>query len=204
MEIAVLEPREVLRRGLAAMLEKLEGINRLECHRSLDELLAHSVNGHTWKPEVVIASYPSAEEVRTTFPSARVLEVIDSAEPGDLAVVAKARADGYLMLSDITEDILGNALRAVRRGELPIPLPVANYLIERARVGDSPTPRIQPYFSPREHDVIALLLDGMSNMQIARRLGISLHSAKRHVSAVLHKVNSPSRAHFVAWMLREE
>jgi DNA-binding CsgD family transcriptional regulator len=86
-----------------------------------------------------------------------------------------------------------------------LPLPVANYLLECcARKADAPSPRIQPYFNPRENDVIDLLLEGLGNRQIADKLGISLHSAKRHVSAVLSKTNSPSRAHFVARMLRDD
>ena len=85
-----------------------------------------------------------------------------------------------------------------------MPRSVADYLLDCARSTDLSTPRIQPQFTPRERDVIALLLDGRSNTEIAQELGISLHSAKRHVSAVLHKVNSPSRGHFIAWMLREE
>lgn len=68
------------------------------------------------------------------------------------------------------------------------------YMTTSLTVPAQPMPahsRIQWHFSPRERDVVSLLLDGRSNAKIARELGISLHSAKRHVSAVLKKVNSP-------------
>jgi len=210
MDVAVLEPREVLRNGLAIMLERLCGINNLECHRSMDELLvARNADGSEWNPDVVIVSCVPDNDVidlvRSMFPTSRVLELVNSADPGDLATAAKTRADGYLMLHDVTEATLDAALQDLMRGELPMPRPVASYLLARARApGVAAPPRIQPYFSPREREVIALLLEGLSNRQIAHKLGISLHSAKRHVSAVLHKVNSPSRAHFVAWMLRDD
>lgn len=208
MDVAVLEPSDVLRCGLATMLGRLARISRLECHRCIDELIAaRKARGSGCNPDIVIVSCAPnddvADLVRSMFPMSRVLELVASAEPGDLAMAAKTHADGYLMLHDMTEAKLEGALQALMRGELPMSLPVANYLLERARSTDSSPSRIQPYFSPRERDVIALLLDGLSNQQIAHKLGISLHSAKRHVSAVLHKVNSPSRTHFVARMLRE-
>jgi len=209
VDVAVLEPREVFRCGLATMLARLDWVSRLECHRSMDELLVtRNLHGSEWNPDIVIVrcchSDYVTDLVQDRFPTSRVLELIASAEPGDLAMVTKARADGYLMLHEITEATLDGALRALMRGELPMPPPVANYLLERVRSTEASPSRIQPYFSPRERDVIALLLKGLSNRQIAQRLRISQHSVKRHVSAVLHKVNSPSRAHFVARMLRDD
>jgi two-component system nitrate/nitrite response regulator NarL len=108
------------------------------------------------------------------------------------------------MIQDVTEMTLDAALQAMMRGELPLPRPIASHLLSRARPNELPPSRRQPYFTPREHDIVALLLEGLSNRQIADKLRISLHSAKRQVSTVLNKVNSPSRAHFVAQMLREE
>jgi two-component system nitrate/nitrite response regulator NarL len=208
MDVAVLEPREVLRCGLATMLGRLGGVSSLECHCSMDDLLVvRKVRGNEWNPDIAIVScspQDAAEVVRSMFPACRVLELIGSAEPVALAMAAKTHADGYLMLHDVTETTLDGTLRALMRGELPMPLPIANYLLERARSTDTSSARIQPYFSPRERDVIDLLLEGLGNQQIAHRLGISMHSAKRHVSAVLSKTNSPSRSHFIAWMLRDD
>ena len=210
MDVAVLEPREVLRCGLAAMLGRLGEVGRIECHSATEEVfIARKARGAEHKPDIVIVSYTPGEDVvtlaRSAFPASRVLELVPSAEPGDVEVAAKTRADGYLMLNDITEATLEDTLRALMRGEIPMPHPVANYLLECcARKAAAPPPPIQPYFSPRENDVVALLLEGLGNQQIADKLGISLHSAKRHVSAVLSKANSPSRAHFVAQMLRDD
>ncbi|WP_181320654.1 response regulator transcription factor [Saccharothrix carnea] len=205
----MLESLEVLRCGLETMLRRLEWIDGVECHRSAEDLIiASKARGDEWHPDIIIVSCCTyddiAEHVRVDFPASRILEVLVRADSEHLAVAARTQADGYLMLYDVTEVTLDGTLQAMTRGELPMPVPVANYLLGRARSGDVPPPRHQPYYSPRERDVIALLLDGLSNRQIADRLGISLHSAKRHVSAVLNKVNSPSRAHFVAQMLREE
>jgi DNA-binding NarL/FixJ family response regulator len=204
IDVAVLEPREVLRWGLATISKRLKTIGRLECHRSLEELVEQCANGSRWKPDVVIVGHALAGATRSRFPATRVLEVIDSIEPCHLATAAEAKADGYLVMPDITEATLDRTLQALMRGELPIPRPVADYLLDRASSPDAPAYRFQRHYSPRERDVVSLLLDGRSNAQISQELGISLHSAKRHVSAVLNGVNSPSRAHFISSMLRHE
>ncbi|MEV6826024.1 LuxR C-terminal-related transcriptional regulator [Amycolatopsis sp. NPDC051102] len=207
MDVAVLESLEVLRCGLETMLGRLERVRDLESHRRIEELL--SARGNEWNPDIIIVSCCApddiADRVRIAFPASRILELLIRADPEHLAMAAKTHADGYLMVHDVTEATLDSTLQALLRGELPMPAPVANYLLERARSSEAPPPsQHRPYFNPRERDVIELLLEGRSNQQIADKLRISLHSAKRHVSAVLNKVNSPSRAHFVAQMLHEE
>lgn len=59
------------------------------------------------------------------------------------------------------------------------------------------------HLSPREQQVAALLLDGASNKIIARRLEISVHTAKFHVTAVLDKLSARNRADAVAIIMRE-
>ena len=59
------------------------------------------------------------------------------------------------------------------------------------------------HLSAREQQVAALLLEGASNKVIARALGISVHTAKFHVTAVLDKVGARNRADAVSMILRE-
>jgi DNA-binding CsgD family transcriptional regulator len=54
----------------------------------------------------------------------------------------------------------------------------------------------------REAEVLALVAEGASNKAIARRLGISVHTAKFHVAAVLDKLDAASRADAVAQAIR--
>lgn len=210
MDVVVLEPRELLRQGLVAVLGCLGVVGRIECHGNLSELLRRHARGPEWNPDVIIVCGASAEDedvadhVRSSFPASRVLELVASTEHRDLAMAAKTHADGYLMLHDTTETTLDRTLQALMRGEVTMPQPVANYLFECARMAEAAPPRPGSHFSPGERAVIDLLLEGLSNQQIAQKLGISLHSAKRRVSALLHKANSPSRAHFVAQMLRDD
>ena len=57
-------------------------------------------------------------------------------------------------------------------------------------------------FTPREAQVLELLAEGASNKAIARRLGISVHTAKFHVAHVLDKLDATGRADAVAHAAR--
>jgi len=191
------------------MLGRLGVVSSHECHRTIAELLvAQKARSDECDPDIIIvgcvANDDVADLVRDVFPTSRMLELVTSTEPRDLAMATKTHADGYVMLHDITDTTLGSTLQALMCGELPMPLPIANYLFKHTRSTAAFPSWIQPCFSPNERDVIALLLEGQSNRQISQKLEISLHSAKRRVSALLCKVNSPSRTHFVAQMLRDD
>jgi DNA-binding CsgD family transcriptional regulator len=56
--------------------------------------------------------------------------------------------------------------------------------------------------TPRELEVLALLVEGASNKMIARRLGISVHTAKFHVSSLLDKLDAVGRTDAVAHAAR--
>jgi len=56
--------------------------------------------------------------------------------------------------------------------------------------------------TPRELQVLALLAEGASNKEIARRLGISVHTAKFHVGSVLDKLDATGRTDAVAHAAR--
>ena len=207
MDVAVLAPCDVLRAGLSALLSRLPAVGTVECHRTLAELFtAHADD--SWRPDVVIVScVPNAditELVRYSFPGSRMLELVGGTGATDRAVAPETAADSYLMLHDITEVTLDHALQDLVRGVPPMPRPAASTMFEPTRSTDALLSWIQPHFSPCERHVIALLLEGLSNRQIAQRMEISVHSAKRRVSAVLHKSNSPSRTHFVAHLLRDD
>jgi len=56
---------------------------------------------------------------------------------------------------------------------------------------------VRARLTPRELEVLAAMADGASNKAIARRLGISFHTAKFHVAAILDKLNADSRTEAV-------
>jgi DNA-binding CsgD family transcriptional regulator len=56
--------------------------------------------------------------------------------------------------------------------------------------------------TPRERDVLTLVAEGASNKTIARRLGISVHTAKFHVGSLLDKLDATGRTDAVAHAAR--
>src|SRR3972149_1603487 len=70
-----------------------------------------------------------------------------------------------------------------------------------ARRGRPPHPDIR---TPREWEVLSLLRDGLTNEQIAERLGVSVSAAKYHVSEILSKLGVGSREEAATWQPEAE
>ena len=67
---------------------------------------------------------------------------------------------------------------------------------------EPPEPGADVPLTPRELEVLALLAEGASNKTIARRLGISVHTAKFHVGSVIDKLDAVGRTDAVAHAAR--
>lgn len=109
------------------------------------------------------------------------------------------RADGFLCEPGLTAEGLVHTFAQLRRGEIPIPANVMRELLSRANPQRA---HCSAQLTEREMEVLGLLAEGMSNKQIARRLAISEHGAKRHVANVLAKMNCPNRTLAVAVAMR--
>ncbi|HEY7068473.1 MAG TPA: LuxR C-terminal-related transcriptional regulator [Acidimicrobiales bacterium] len=133
---------------------------------------------------------------------ARRLVLVSGGKRDGTAPALSMTADGYLVLRDVTAESLRAALLTVLNGQMRLPDEVTLYLLDVAG-GDGPgAPAAMPQLSKREDDVLELLVAGCSNQEIAAELGISIHGAKRHVSSLLAKFDSPSRSHLVSRVLQ--
>ena len=66
---------------------------------------------------------------------------------------------------------------------------------------DAPEPLVEP-LTPREHEVLVLVADGLRNREIGSRLGISEHTVKFHLAAIFGKLGASSRTGVVRRALR--
>ena len=100
-------------------------------------------------------------------------------------------------LADRLATLLANVpgLRLVRKNE------TADAVVVLPTNG-SPLADREASLTPREQEVLALLVEGASNKMIARRLGISVHTAKFHVSSLLDKLDAVGRTDAVAHAAR--
>lgn len=99
---------------------------------------------------------------------------------------------------DLADSALAERLTALLSGVPGLRL-VAPLQSADATITSSPSPAGEnPQLTPREVEVLALLAEGASNKTIARRLGISVHTAKFHVGSLIDKLEAVGRTDAVA------
>ena len=121
-------------------------------------------------------------------------------------------ASGPLRLAlDVADPALADRLAALLAGVPGLRLVGAGEAADAAVVlppGRSPQAGVAPQadaevpLTPRELEVLALLAEGASNKMIARRLGISVHTAKFHVGSLIDKLDAVGRTDAVAHAAR--
>jgi DNA-binding CsgD family transcriptional regulator len=111
---------------------------------------------------------------------------------GAAALAALRAGAGGVLPPDAPPATLAAGLAAVARGLAVLPPELLAGLAGR----EAPPPEVG--LTRREREVLDLLAAGASNKVIARRLGLSFHTAKAHVAAVLQKLGAGSRADAVA------
>ena len=109
----------------------------------------------------------------------------------------KAGAIGYL-LKNVSADELADAIRAAHAGRPTLAPEAAHALIQAARHPRRPGDDL----TNREREVLALMVEGLSNIQIANRLVVSRSTVKFHVSNVLSKLEVATRTEAVAVALQ--
>ncbi|MCZ4101610.1 response regulator transcription factor [Streptomyces sp. So13.3] len=203
LKLLVALDNDVVRWGLCSMLDALPTVHQTTgcgTHREALNLLQQSPQ------DVVVASSAlngDLAQLSTQVHAAGGKLLLLLSNAGDEAMIQAAAqyADGFLLETGLTPEVLQDALSRLLRGEMPMPTALARELLSMVRRRDK-APR-GLFLTPREQEALALLVDGYSNKQIARRLNISEHGAKRHVANVLAKLNCSNRTLAVAMALRD-
>jgi DNA-binding NarL/FixJ family response regulator len=167
-----------LQQDMAVVAEAASGSEAIEVFRrvrpdvTIMDLRIPGLNGF----ETTVA-------IRKEFPDARI--IVLSSYDGDENVyrALDAGAMAYLLKDMLSEELLG-AIRTVHAGQRLIPPAIAKLLAERF-------PR--PSLTPRESDVLNLIVKGRSNKEIANTLNIAESTVKMHVMSVLDKLGVSDR-----------
>ncbi len=145
------------------------------------------------EPDVVIADHLVVCE------GVPIIVLEDTANPLE---TLKAGASGVLPLNPTLSDLL-LAIDAVAHGFAILPRDVQWPESPRDHTSDKPFPAQQdPMLTARELEVLRLLAEGTSNKLIARKLGISFHTAKFHVASIAAKLDATGRTDAVAQAVR--
>jgi len=135
--------------------------------------------------------------IRQRCPDVRVIALTSFAEDQLVQQALKAGAIGYL-LKNVSHDELAQAIRAAYAGRPALAPEATQALIHAAT-----QPRPPGYdLTPREREVLALLVEGLNNPEIAQRLIVSESTIKTHVSNIISKLGVTSRTEAVALAIR--
>lgn len=138
----------------------------------------------------------AAKVISRDQPQVAVLVLTSFSDRARILGALEAGACGYL-LKDVDADQLAEAVRAAARGESPLD-PRAATTVLRARSSPSPVQGL----SPREREVLGLLVEGLPNKLIARRLGITEKTVKTHLTSVFRAIGVTDRTQAALWAER--
>jgi DNA-binding NarL/FixJ family response regulator len=125
----------------------------------------------------------ACEAIRRELPRARILIVSGSSGSEHIHRALKAGAQGYLLKASSPSTLL-SGIRNALAGRRVVPPEVAQGMADRAYQQD---------LSPRELDVLKLVVEGLSNKLIAGRLGLTEATVKTHVTHIFEKLGVEDR-----------
>lgn len=198
LNIVVADDHAVVRSGLSIFLQDFEDIELVgEASNGLEAVKLCEKIG----PDVVLMdlNMPVMDGVEATrlirqrCPHTQVVALTSYQNSDQAYDVIQAGAIAYLTKSVMGEE-LADAIRAAHAGRPTLAPEAAQALIETTQ---SRSPLTEPLTS-REQEVLALLVQGLNNPQIAQTLHVSRSTAKFHVSRILAKLRVKSRIEAVS------
>jgi NarL family two-component system response regulator LiaR len=202
IRVMLVDDHTMVRKGLATFLKTFDDLelageaeNGIAAIRLCGEILPDVVLMDMVMPEMDGATVTSA--IRQQFPSVQVIALTSFKEGNLVKNALEAGAIGYL-LKDVSADELAKAIRAAHSGRTTLSPEAAQALVQTAN--QQPVPSID--LTEREHEVLALIVEGLNNTQIAGRLTISPSTVKSHVSNILSKFGVANRTEAVTLALR--
>jgi two-component system, NarL family, response regulator LiaR len=202
IRVMLVDDHTMVRRGLATMLsvfDDLQLAGEAESGEAAIRLCAEII------PDVILMDMAmplmdgamATHAIRQQFPHVQVLALTSFREGDRVRKALDAGAIGYL-LKDVTADELVRAIRAAHAGRATLSPEATQALVEASN--QPPAPGLD--LTGREREVLGLMIEGLSNTQIAGRLTVSPSTIKSHVSNVLSKLGVASRTEAVALALR--
>lgn len=202
IRVVLVDDHAMVRRGLATFLKVFDDL----------ELAGEAANGEDAiqlcaqvLPDVVLMDMvmpdmdgvTATRAIRQQFPEVQVIALTSFKDKGLVQDALQAGAIGYL-LKDVSADALAQAIRAAHAGRATLSPEAAQVLVQAAT--QPPTPGHD--LTERERDVLALLVEGLNNTQIADKLVVSPSTIKSHVSHILAKLGVASRTEAAALAVR--
>ena len=199
IKVLIADDHLIVRTGLAALLGTERGIEVVGQAKNGMEAVSETAR---LRPDVVIMDLmmpkkdgvAATAEIVATTPSARVILLTTFGTSDGIAHALAAGAKGAI-LKNADNAELATAIRKVAAGGEFI-----SAEIRRQLAADPPVSE----FTPRQRDVLAAMVRGLTDRDIASLLGIRQDGVNDHVRAVLKKIGAANRTEAVAIALRKQ
>jgi DNA-binding NarL/FixJ family response regulator len=200
IRILLIEDNRILREGIAAVINEHKDLAVV----AVSDGRHNSLSKEGMKPHVVLLdlglerlnSLETVELLKKEFSGVKVIGMGLAPAQSDIMEFVQAGADGFI-LKDATPGDLVNTIRAVEGGKTVLPSSMTTSLFfqiaEHALLKGRRNLRGATRMTQREKEIIALIVEGMSNKQIAAKLNIATFTVKSHVHNILEKLALHSR-----------
>lgn len=200
--VVVAHHNDIIRRGLEEVLVDIPWVVRVQSCANWERALRVLATPGRYATEVLLVAgtlVGTGHEVLARR-STKVLLLQAQFDSRDL--INARWADGFLLESTLSAQVLVDALSQVGSGQFPMPTGMARMLLTEVHRLHDTEPSRPHLLTLRELQALHFIAEGYSNKQIAVRMGIGLNGVKRHVSNLLAKMNCPNRTQAAAYAVQ--
>jgi len=204
IRVMLVDDHSMVRRGLTAFLKSSPDLEIVGEARDGREAIAAC---EKTQPDVILMDLvmPNLGGVAATrmilarWPHVRILALTSFGEKNLVQEALQAGATGYL-LKNVSGDELADAIRSTFVGRPALAKEAVASLIQSEATTVHPADTL----TRRELEVLAVLVKGLSNPEIAARLSVSRSTVKSHVSNILSKLGVSNRAEAIAFAIEHK